>query len=91
MNTELSNDERATEFSVYWQPGCSSCLRAKEFLTAHGIEFVSVNVREDKGALDKLDKIGARSIPVVTLGKKFVFAQDIDDLAEFVGIKLRNL
>jgi glutaredoxin len=92
MNSELSNDERATEFAVYWQPGCSSCLRAKEFLTAHGIDFVSVNVREDDSAMDRLEKLGARSIPVVTLGNKFVFAQDIDDLAEFVGIELnRNM
>ena len=22
----------ADDFKVYWQPGCSSCLRAKEFL-----------------------------------------------------------
>ena len=29
---------------VYWQPGCSSCLKAKEFLIEHGIEFQSINL-----------------------------------------------
>ena len=32
---------------AYWQPGCTSCLRMKEFLTRHGVPFVSVNVLED--------------------------------------------
>ena len=32
---------------AYWQPGCTSCLRMKEFLTKHGVPFVSVNVLED--------------------------------------------
>ena len=45
-------------FTVYWQPGCSSCLRAKEFLTAHGVDFVSVNVREDKAGAETLAKRG---------------------------------
>ena len=33
---------------AYWQPGCTSCLRMKEFLTRHGVPFVSVNVLEDR-------------------------------------------
>src|SRR4029453_13489549 len=27
---------------VYWQPGCTGCLRTKEFLTNHGVPFVSI-------------------------------------------------
>ena len=77
-----------TEFTVYWQPGCSSCLRAKEFLTANGIEYKSVNVREHDSAMDTLADLGARSIPVITRDQEFVFAQDIDVLADFVGIEL---
>ena len=33
---------------VYWQPGCSSCLKTKEFLKDNGVDFKSVNVLEDK-------------------------------------------
>ncbi len=76
-----------TVYTVFWQPGCSSCLRAKEFLKKNGIEFLSVNVREQEEAAQVLDKLGARSIPVVSRGNDFVYAQDIDVLAEFVGIK----
>ena len=36
---------------VFWQPGCSSCLRTKEFLTKQGIEYESVNVQDNAQAL----------------------------------------
>ncbi len=34
----------ASVIKAYWQPGCTSCLRMKEFLSKHGVPFVSVNV-----------------------------------------------
>jgi len=73
-------------YTVYWQPGCTSCLKTKEFLRAHGIEFESVNVREAPGAMDALAAIGARSVPVITRGDEFVLGQDLETVARFVGI-----
>ena len=76
--------------TVYWQPGCSSCLRAKEFLKKNGLDYHSINVREDTEAMDRLAQLGARSIPVVTSGDEFVYAQDIDVLARFVGLEKKR-
>src|SRR3974377_1023044 len=53
---------------AYWQPGCTSCLRLKEFLTKHGVAFVSVNVLEDRDALAELAALGIRSVPLVRGG-----------------------
>jgi glutaredoxin len=78
----------AETYKVYWQPGCTSCLRAKEFLKENGIAYESINVREDEGAMDALARLGAMSIPVITRGDEFAFAQEIRDLAEFVGVEL---
>ncbi len=75
-----------TMFAVYWQPGCTSCLKTKEFLRSHGIPFESVNVREDAGAMERLARLGAKSIPVVTRGDEFVLGQDLDAVAHFVGV-----
>ena len=72
---------------VYWQPGCTSCLRAREFLQENGIGFVSVNVRETVGALAELTALGVRTVPVVARGRDYVLAQDIDELARFVGLE----
>ena len=73
--------------TVFWQPGCTSCLRTKELLRTHGIEFASVNVRDDQQAIARLAALGARSVPVVARGDAFVYGQDLDAVARFVGIE----
>ena len=55
----------------------------KEFLSVRGIAFESVNVLED-GGMDKLRALGARSIPIVARDGKFVFAQVIKDVVDFL-------
>ena len=77
----------ADDFKVYWQPGCSSCLRAKEFLATRGIVYESINVRARPEAMEELATLGAQSVPVVAQGKRFVFAQDLGDLARFIGVE----
>ena len=39
---------------VYWQPGCSSCLKTKEFLLANGVKFESINVIDDENGFKEL-------------------------------------
>ncbi len=76
------------EFQVYWAPGCTSCLRTKEFMSQHGIEFESINVVEHPQALEDLARIGFRSVPIVRRGDNAVFCQDLQDVADFVGVSL---
>jgi len=80
----------APPLKVYWQPGCTSCLRAKEFLAANGVPFESINVRADAGAYAELERLGVRTVPVVSRGDDYVLAQDIDELARFVGLESRR-
>lgn len=72
-------------FRVFWQPGCSSCVKVKEFLTQLGVPFESVNVLDDENSAADLAALGAQSIPVVSRGNVFVFAQSLPQVAEFVG------
>jgi glutaredoxin len=71
---------------LYWQPGCTSCLRAKEFLRSHGIAYESYDVRADAAALQRLESLGLRTVPVLRRGTNHVFAQDVDEVARFVGV-----
>ena len=41
----------------------------------------------DAGGREKLLELGVRTVPVVALGKQFVFAQSLEDVAEFVGLQ----
>ena len=79
-----------SEYRVYWQPGCSSCLKAKEFLARRGIPDQSINVHAEPGAQEELLALGARSVPVVARGEAFVAAQDLDELAAFLGVAERR-
>lgn len=74
--------------TLYWQHGCTSCLRVREFLVEHGLAFESINVAESPTARQALMTLGARSIPVLVCGRDWIHGQDIDELARFVGITL---
>jgi len=76
----------SSRLRVYWQPHCSSCAFVKQFLTRNGVDYESINVLEHKNAYDDMRAIGARSVPIVARGDKFVYAQSIADVAAFVGL-----
>jgi glutaredoxin/uncharacterized damage-inducible protein DinB len=73
---------------VYWRPGCSSCVRVKEFLSNLGIDYESVNVSATPAAMDDLRALGVRTVPVVSRGKDYVFAQELADVSKFLGRKV---
>ena len=73
------------QLKVYWRPGCSSCVRVKEFLTGLGIDYQSVNVSAQPQAMEELRALGVRTVPVVARGKEYVFAQELADVSRFLG------
>jgi glutaredoxin len=77
-----------TDLRVYWRPGCSSCVKVKEFLTNLGVEYESINVSARPEAMDELRSLGVRTVPVVARGKEYVFAQELADVSQFVGRKV---
>ena len=80
------SSSEAPVIKAYWQPGCTSCLRMKEFLSRHGVPFVSVNVLEDKNAFDELETLGIRSVPIVRRGQDWANGQVLGDVARVAGI-----
>ncbi|MGZ8156261.1 MAG: glutaredoxin domain-containing protein [Burkholderiales bacterium] len=62
-------------------------MRAKEFLSRKGIDFEAVDVLNDQGGRERLLKLGVRNVPVVAKGDQFVFGQNLEDVAEFVGLQ----
>ncbi len=72
---------------VFWQPGCTSCLRVKEFLAGQGIEFESIDVHNDAHGRDQLEELGVRTVPVVALAGRYTLAQSIHDVVKFLDLK----
>lgn len=71
---------------VYWQPGCTSCLRTKEFLAKNGVPFLSRNVLADDAAFEELKHFGLRQVPIVTKGDRWANGQVLTDVAKLVGV-----
>src|SRR6516164_10849086 len=82
--TQVSPD--ASVIKAYWQPGCTSCLRMKEFLIKHGVAFVSVNVLEDKDAFAELAALGIRSVPIIRRGQDWANGQVLREVARVAGM-----
>ncbi|MGH8765229.1 MAG: glutaredoxin domain-containing protein [Burkholderiales bacterium] len=80
----------AEKVRVFWQPGCTSCLRTKEFLTRNGVDYESINVHGSAAGMEELRKLGARSVPIVARGGEFVFAQTLTDVIKFLGLDVRQ-
>jgi hypothetical protein len=57
----------------------------KEFLSARGVDHVSVDITQDDGALARLTAAGLRGVPAVSRGDRFIHAVGLDDVAEFIG------
>jgi glutaredoxin/uncharacterized damage-inducible protein DinB len=76
------------ELRVYWRPGCSSCVKVKEFLTNLGVEYESINVSARPEAMEELRALGVRTVPVVARGREYVFAQELADVSAFIGRKV---
>lgn len=46
-----------------------------------------MDVLNDSGGRERLLKFGVRNVPVVARGEQFVFGQNLEDVAEFVGLQ----
>jgi glutaredoxin len=88
MQTEQQKDD---VIRVYWQTGCTSCLRTKEFLASRGIPFISRNVLTDASAFEELSRFGLRQVPIVTRGNAWANGQILGDVAKLVGITDLNV
>jgi hypothetical protein len=45
-----------------------------------------LDVANDASARDKLFKLGPKSVPVLAKGSQYIFCQNLEDVAEFVGL-----
>lgn len=72
---------------VYWAPGCTACLRMKEFLVGHGVAFESIDAARDARGRDELATFGLRRVPVAARGVHWADGQVLGDVARLAGIR----
>ncbi len=70
--------------TTFWVPGCSSCLRMKEFLERNGVDFDAVNLAEHPDRYHQVQALGL-SAPAVVKGDRGVPGMDLVAIADLVG------
>lgn len=84
MTTTTVQDQ---EIRVYWKPGCSNCVRLKEYVSKRGFEFTPVNVAADPAGFEVLDELGVKGLPVLTRGDRHVYGLDLAMVDEILGLE----
>jgi glutaredoxin len=84
MHVDAGSVMAVDGIEVYWVPGCSSCLRMKEFMEATGLPFESVDLSVHPERGEKLRRIGVHA-PAVVVGESGVQGIDLVGIAALVG------
>ena len=85
MNLERMSGMPGARVQAYWMPGCSSCLRMKEFLEKSGVDYVAINVDEHPEAGERLIAQGIL-LPATCVGDRCVNGLNLAAVAELVGV-----
>ena len=85
MSITEATTGQALAIELYWLPGCSACMRMKEFVASAGLEFTAINAEADERGADKLRRHELRA-PAACVGDQCVDGHDLDRVAKLLGI-----
>jgi glutaredoxin-like YruB-family protein len=72
---------------VYSTPTCPYCIKTKQFLKDHNIDFEDFDVGEDpKKAEEMIQKSGQMGVPVLEINGKIIVGFDKEKIARVLGI-----
>lgn len=62
----------------------------KKFLSTRGVEFESIDIAASATGRNRLEQLGFRSVPVVSIGNEAVHGIDLNEVAQLVGLKFES-
>lgn len=72
---------------VYSTPTCPWCIKAKEFLKEHKIEFEEFDVSSDEKAKNELiEKSGQMGVPVLDINGEMIVGFDVEKIKSALKI-----
>ena len=73
---------------VYSTPTCPWCVRAKEFLKEHKIEYEDIDVSKNHDAAhEMIEKSGQSGVPVIDIDGKIIIGFDKEAIVKALNIK----
>lgn len=77
----------AKSVKIYSSPGCSYCIRAKQFLKDNSIPFIDYDVSRDpaKGQ-EMIARSGQMGVPVIDIDGELIVGFDRARIEELLGL-----
>ncbi len=77
-----------TQVTVYSTEVCPWCIKAKEFLKQHKVEFKEIDVGSDeKGRNEMIEKSGQMGVPVLDINGTIIVGFDEPMIKAALGLK----
>ncbi len=75
--------------TVYSQPQCVDCRKAKMFFNNYSIDFVEKDVKADPDAMEELKKLGSRTLATVVIDEQVFrgFSENVYRIKEVLGLQ----
>lgn len=80
-----SPETGAPGIELYWLPGCTACLRMKEFVEKSGLAYEAINLEAEPERGDKVRHL-SMWVPVACVGDRCVNGHNLAELAELIGV-----
>lgn len=61
---------KKTDVVLYGTPTCPYCAKTRAYLQEHHINFADLDVTKDEDARVAFAKLGAKSVPIILIGKR---------------------
>jgi len=73
--------------TIYTTPSCHFCHAAKEFFTAHNVQFTEYDVASDVARRQEMiQRSGQMGVPVITIGDELVIGFNEPKLKSLLGL-----
>jgi len=72
---------------VYGAPWCPWCMKAKQFLENHKVEFEWKDVQDPDVAKESFRKSGQEGIPVIDIDGNVIIGFDVEKIKSLLKIK----
>lgn len=75
------------DVTVYGAPWCPWCMKTKEFLENHKVDFEWKDVQDPDVAKEAFSKSGQEGIPVTDIDGEIIIGFDVEKIKSLLGIK----
>ncbi len=72
---------------IYGAPWCPWCMKAKQFLENHKIEFEWKDIQDPETAKEAKQKSGQEGIPVIDINGNILVGFDVEKIKSLLGLK----